>query len=171
MVAALCLALVLLPEMSRSQELVETADSLHQAKEILDFYKAGIVNPSQIIILDSEIQSTFSLDPTRYKGLSNKLGQEMHWFEKGPLYLDYVEIGPSPSPASDYGYFSIKMKKLKKDECEVMVGYAKLMPSLVRANLNGRPVFNDGRYVENGPQCESQWFFQDGKNVVEFISY
>jgi hypothetical protein len=171
MAAMLYLALVLLPGMSRSQELVEAADSLHQAKEILDFYKAAIANPSQIITLDSEIQSAFASDPTRYKGLSNKFGQDMHWFEKGPLHLDYVEVGPSPSPVSDYGYYSIKIKKLTKDECEIMVGYAKLMPSLVRANLNGHLVFKDGRYVENEPQCESEWFFQDGKNVVEFISY
>lgn len=152
-------------------ESVETLDTLHQTYEVLEFYKAAAVNPTDLILLEQNIHAAFANDPNRYTGLSNKMAQEMGWFARGPLGLKYVELNPEPSPYSNYGHYSIDLKMTTAKECKVLVRYAKILPNLAKAKVNGNSFYSNGSYIKPRPICKSAWFFQVGKNNVQFIFY
>lgn len=152
-------------------QVIQAVGTLTRGKNILEFYEAAIVNPQQVLILSLEIRTLFLGSSTRYKDLSNDLAQKVGWFNSGPLGLEHIELKPEPSPGYQYGYYSITLKNLKSKQCEVLSNYAALNRNFVRVELNGRPVFANGSQQQAVALCNSQWFFQDGRNELKYVAY
>ena len=150
---------------------LQAIGTLKRGKDLLDFYKAAISNPEQVFLLAIEIQSTFGQGQTRYKDLSNNLAQKFGLFYKGPLALDHIELRPEASPGYEYGYFSITLKQLTFKECEVLANYPAIDGNFVRVELNGTAVYSNGSRQQKIAACRSEWFFQDGKNELKYVSY
>lgn len=152
-------------------QIIQSMGTLVRGKSVLEFYEAAIVNPQQVLLLSLEIQRLFPSSSTRYKDLSNDLAQKMGWFNKGPLGLEHMELKPEPSQGSQYGYYSITLKKLNFRQCEALFNYTALSQSFVRVELNGSPVFFNGSPQQAVVVCRSEWFFQDGKNELKYVAY
>lgn len=150
-------------------EVIQTVGALKRGKDVVDFYKAAVENPQEIVLLSLEIQSTFANSSNRFKDLSNDLAQKLGYFNVGPLGLDHVVLRSEPSPSLPYGFYSIALKKLKFKECEVLANYKAINDSFVRVELNGVPVSVNGVRQKAVELCKSQWFFQEGKNVIKYI--
>lgn len=161
--------LVALVVMLSQAEILQTVGALKRGKDVVDFYKAAIENPQEVILLSLEIQSTFANSSNRFKDLSNDLAQKLGYFNVGPLGLDHVELRSEPSPSLPYGFYSITLKELKFKECEVLANYKAINDSFVRVELNGVPVSINGVRQKAVELCKSQWFFQEGKNVIKYI--
>lgn len=142
-----------------------------RGKSILEFYEAAIANPQQVLLLSVEIRSRFTGDSTRYKHLSNELAQSLGLFDAGPLGLDHIELGSEPSPSSEHGYYSIKLKKLNFKQCTALANHTPLNQNFVRVELNGVPVIANGATQQTLAVCRSQWFFQSGRNELKYVAY
>ena len=164
-------AFVSLTVASAQAQVVQAAGALKRGKSILDFYEAAIANPEQVLLLSLEIHGLFMGSSTRYKDLSNDLGQKVGWFKYDPIGLERIELRPEPSQSYQYGYYSITLKKLNFKQCEALSNHAALNKNFLRVELNGSPVFLNGSQQQTLALCKSQWFFQDGKNELKYVAY
>lgn len=149
---------------------IQAAGSLMRAGNILDFYEAAIANPAQVALLSLKVKERFYGVQTRYKDLSNELAQKFGWFDAGPFGLEYIELRPEPSPAYQYGFYSITLKKLKSTQCEVLSNDSGVNGNFLRIELNGSPVFVRDTPMKPVVECKSQWFFQDGQNELKYVA-
>lgn len=145
--------------------------SLKRGKTALDFYKAAIANPQQIILLAVQIRSLFAGAQPGYKGLNNELAENVGWFMGGPLALDHIVLSSHPSPGYEHGYFSITLKQMNHGDCRVLARHASLNGNFIKVLVNGVPVYMSGNQRWSASPCETQWFFQGGKNTVKYIGY
>jgi hypothetical protein len=152
-------------------QIIQSLGALERGKSVLEFYEAAVVNPQQVLLLSLEIHNLYLSTPSRYKDLSNDVAEKMGLFNKGPLGLEYIELRPEPSPGSQYGYFSITLKKLKFKQCEVLANYTPLSHIFVRVELNGSPIFSNASPQQAVAVCKSESFFQDGKNELKYVAY
>lgn len=142
-----------------------------RGKSILDFYEAAIANPQQILLLSVEIKGLFDGSSTRYKGLNNDLVQKLGLFDAGPLGLDHIELRSESSPAYEFGYYSITLKKLTFKQCAMLSKHRALSGNFVRVDVNGNTVSVGGVPQQTTVPCKSQWFFQNGKNELKYVAY
>ncbi len=145
--------------------------TLRRGQSALDFHKAAVANPKQIMLLAVQIRGLFANSSTGYKGLNNELAENVGWFMDGPLALNHIVLSSHPSSGYKYGYFSITLKQIKKRECQALANHASLNGNFDKVLVNGVPVFQRNNQRLSVSDCESQWFFQDGKNTVKYIGY
>ena len=139
-----------------------------RGKSLLEFYEATVEDPSQVLVLAGDIQTFFrKLGHPGYKGLNDE-GVQVHLLGPSPLSKEWVDLSPEPSPAYEYGFFSITLKRLKFKQCEIIASNFALNGNFLSVELNGRPVSINGQQLPE--VCRSQWPFQDGKNSLRFIS-
>ncbi|OIQ82570.1 hypothetical protein GALL_356400 [mine drainage metagenome] len=148
---------------------IDGIESAVEGKHALDLYRNFIDAPQQIITLSLNIQELFASDGNRYKGLSNRLAQKMHWITNDPLQLKNMQLMAVPSPASNYGYYAIIFNNLDSGQCEALSNNAEINGSFIRVMLNGKIIFDAGKQVTGVATCLSQWPWQDGKNKIEYI--
>lgn len=165
------LALSLIMATSAGGQAANALGTLVRGKSVLDFYEAAIANPSEVITLASEIRKAFKLSPSRYEGLSNNFAQQAGWFQSGPLGLEHIELRPEPSSGHPFGHFSITIKKLSFEQCELLIGNSGVNANFVSVALNGEEVSPRDVHLSHEPQCKKQRLFQDGENAIKYVGY
>lgn len=161
--------LFITPVLSYAQ-ITQTLGTINRANNLLDFYKAAIVDPSQIVTLQLEIQNLYAADGSRYRGLNNSWTQKNGLFNYGPLSLDHIELRPEPSPSTDHGFFSITLKQLPFKSCEILSNYP-FYNGFVRMELNGEIIFDQGIRHRSISICKKSFPFTKSKNEIKLISY
>lgn len=146
-------------------------NAVASSKDVIDFYEAAVKNPIQIVVLSSEIKQTFANSPDRYKGLNNEVARSLRYFESGPFGLENIELRPEPSSGHPYWNYSITLKQLKLKQCEMLAKNQAVNVNFIRVELNGKSIFTAGKQFDSDVACESQWFFQDGKNEIKYVGY
>ncbi len=154
----------------RAQAL-QVAGQLLRGKSVLEFYEAAVANPNQVILLESAIRELFAGRQNRYKELNNAIAQSFGLFQKGPLALEHLEVGPEPSQGHPHGYFSITLKKLSLKQCLSLSMNAALNSNFIRVSVNDVPLIIGGIEQPNSAPCRSQGWFEEGKNEMKYTGY
>ena len=147
-------------------QLPQAAAAGMRAKNLLEFHKAAVANPTNVLLLAVEIRSLFRSDGARYGALNNGTAAKLGLFDNAPNGLSIVEVGPRASQSSPHGYFFIALKELSFKECAALAGHSALQGNFVSVEVNGTPLAGFGPAA-----CKSQLPFQRGKNTITFISY
>lgn len=147
-------------------QLPQLASTALRAKNILEFHKAAIANPSNVLLLAVEIRQLFQNSRDRYKSLNNDIATKLGIFETMPNSSSLVEVGARASAASPHGYFFISLKELTLKECAALASHTALHGNFVAVEVNGSRIAGMSLVP-----CKSQLPFQRGKNTVTFVSY
>lgn len=164
-------AIIASMSMPSHAQIPQAVDAINRGRDILDFYKAAISNPAEVLTLQLEIQSRFAGRGSRYEGLNNDLAQKFGIFNYGPLSLDHIEILSEPSSGSEYGYFSITLKQLPLKECEILSNYPPFFQGFVRIELNGEVISQNGMRQQVIGVCKGSLPLTHAKNEIKFVSY
>jgi len=163
------LLLVLSSATTSQAQVTQALATTARAKNALEFYEGGVGVPQQLIFLSSSIQLHFGTDVHRYKGLSNELALQLGWFDLGPLLPGHVELQPEETNRFHYGRFSITLNKISVRQCELLSHNKGLNSLFFSVELNGTQIYRDKS--DHTAVCETEWFFQAGKNKIKYVSY
>lgn len=137
-----------------------------RAKNILEFHRAAIANPSNVLLLAIKIRELFQDSSDRYKSLNNDIATKLGIFETMPNSSNIVEVGARASAASPHGHFFISLKELTLKECTALAAHTALHGNFVSVEINGSRIAG-----VNPVGCKPQWPFRRGRNTVTFVSY
>lgn len=151
-------------------EIAESGEMLHEAKVALNFANVAntIANLSGLI---ADITTAYLPDADRYSRLSNKLAIESGWLSRDPAESDYIRLSVYRSHIRHRNDFSIKLSRIPYKECELLTSTSRALQDVTRIYLNGRLVFGHGRAIRGSKSCKSQWFFEKGKNTLQYVGY
>lgn len=144
------------------------ATTLLRGKQAFEFVEAVVANPQQLIALSLGIEGRFRMQG-HYEGLNNQYAQNAGWFAKGPAGLDHIGVASEPTKHQRHGNYSITLHKLTFKECEVLANYVPFNSHFVSVELNGNRVSSQGTQMGAVLDCESEWFFQEGKNTIKYV--
>ncbi len=166
---ALCVAAI----GATSAQIIEAAEGAHsvlELKDAIDFYRDFVVAPTKIAELHDEVVQLYAGDGNRYEGISTALAVKMGWISNDPEQLRNMKLLAVPSMSSSFGYFDIRLGGLTAQQCTDLVTNLAVDSMFVRVLLNGQIVARRGHLTNNDAGCRSQWFWQTGKNVIDYIS-
>ena len=150
--------------------LAESVETLHEAKAALNF--ANVENTiANLSVLIADITTAYLPDAGRYSGLSNKLAIESGWLIRDPENFHYIKLSVFRSHLSHKNDFSIKLSRIPYNECELLTSASRTLQDVTRIYLNGTLVFEHGRVILESEPCKSQWFFEKGKNTLQYVGY
>ncbi|WP_421910612.1 hypothetical protein [Marinobacter sp.] len=144
------------------------ASTLIRGKNTFEFAEEVLANPQQLVALSLAIESRFQMQGD-YRGLSNRYAQNAGWFAKGPMGLEHIEVASEPTQHQAHGNYSITLRKLTFKECQFLANNRPIKAMFTSVQLNGKTVFGRGHQEQTGVLCDDEWFFQDGKNTIQYV--
>lgn len=142
-----------------------------EAIDIYQFYDDVIAKPSELVILKQQISNLYLNESTRYEGFDNATAESLNLFKNALEGQDKIEFGVTGLPSNPSEFFTIKVKGLTKEECDVMAPQVAVHAHFKRVSLNGRLIYDGARLLEDLIQCEKNESWAVGVNEISYVGY
>ncbi|MEG2569397.1 hypothetical protein AB4P97_13605 [Pseudomonas sp. A1230] len=163
------LVTLFLPAFAMAQSAIGVVGTLKDAQDAYDFVQNAYNKPVELTKLAFQVRDLFSQEAGNYADLNTPAVQNMI-FKSGTLDKNFLVLSSeSLEGGSDDGAFSITLKKIDKKACQTLAASNILVQGFDRLELNGKVVAKNHSAVSI-PECNGQFFFQDGKNVLKMYA-